>query len=211
VMASIERTSPLGAWTERLARASTKPAAFAIRELPFMSQVNLRGNADDAAFIGGVRSAAGLELPPRANTYSVGAQGAALWLGPDEWLIVGPPDRGEELARSLRKSLDGMRKSVTDVSAARTVLEISGADARLVLSKGCSLDMHASAFTAPQCAQTLLAKARVVIQCVDATPRFRIFVLDSFAAYLAEWLTDAAGESAATRAAGLEDIASRLA
>jgi len=210
VMASIERTSPLGSWAERLARASVEPAAFAIRELPFMSQVNLRGNSPDVAFASRVHGAIGVQLPATANTYNTGARGAALWLGPDEWLIVDAPDRGDEIAQSLRNSLAGMRKSVTDVSAARTVIEISGADARVVLSKGCSLDMHASAFAPPQCTQTLLAKARVLIQCVEAT-RFRLFVPDSFAAYLAEWLIDAAAESAATRAAGFEDIASRLA
>ena len=210
MMASIERTSPLGSWTERLARASVKPAAFAIRELPFMSQVNLRGNSADGAFTSGVRGAIGLDVPTKANTYNTGARCAALWLGPDEWLIVDAPERGDEIAQSLRNALAGMRKSVTDVSAARTVVEISGADARVVLSKGCSLDMHASAFAPPQCAQTLLAKTSVVIQCVGAD-RFRLFARDSFAAYLAEWLIDAAAESAATRAAGLEDIASRLA
>jgi len=210
-MASIERTSPLDTWAERLGRASANPAAFSIRALAFMSQVNLRGNAADAGFATAARGALGFDLPLAANTCSTAASRAALWLGPDEWLIVDVPDRGDAIAQSLRGALAGMRKSVTDVSAARCVIEISGADARLVLAKGCPLDMHAGAFAPPQCAQTLLAKARVIIQCMDATPRFRLFVPDSFAAYLAEWLTDAAAECAATRGAGLEDIASRLA
>jgi sarcosine oxidase subunit gamma len=211
VMAPTERQGALAAWSERFARASSTPAAFAIRELPFTTQVNLRGNAADPAFATAVHSATGCDVPVAANTYTRQGDRAALWLGPDEWLVVDRPDHGDDIAASLRSALSGTRKSVTDVSAARTVIEISGADARVVLAKGCPLDVHAGAFAPPQCAQTLLAKARVLIQCTEATPTYRLFVLGSFAAYLAEWLTDAAAECAATRTAGMEDIAGRLA
>src|SRR4051812_23882755 len=113
-MASTERLGPLAAWDARFTRASATPQAFAIRELAFTTQVNLRGNAADAAFARAVRGAIGCELPLAANTYSAGADGTAIWLGPDEWLLVGRPDRADELAASLRAALAGMRKSVTD-------------------------------------------------------------------------------------------------
>jgi sarcosine oxidase subunit gamma len=210
VTASTERSSPLAAWGERFAQASAAPATFRIRERPFTTQVNLRG-ASSAAFSGAVRAALGCEPPAAANTYTAGASGCAVWLGPDEWLLVDGPDRGDEIAAALRGALAGTRHSVTDVSAARTVIEIAGADARLVLAKGCPLDLHASEFAPPRTAQTLLAKSRVLIQCVDASPEFRLFVAASFADYLAAWLLDAAAECAAARAAGIADVAARLA
>ena len=68
-----------------------------------------------------------------------------------------------------------------------------------MLAKGCPLDLHGSAFAPPQCAQTLLAKAQIILQCADARPTFRLFVRISFAPYVAEWLLDAAAELAASR------------
>ncbi|MGE5096792.1 MAG: sarcosine oxidase subunit gamma [Betaproteobacteria bacterium] len=211
VTTSIERLSALAAWTERFARASAEPRQFAIRERPFTTQVNLRGNAANPAFISAVRGAVGCEPALAANTFNSAAEAAVIWLGPDEWLVVDGPDRGEAIATHLRKALAGVRHSVTDVSAARTVIEIGGTDARLVLAKGCPLDVHASVFAPPRTAQTLLAKARVLIQCTDAAPVFRLFVLGSFADYLAAWLTDAAAECAASRGVGIDHVTARLA
>ncbi|MEI6723358.1 MAG: sarcosine oxidase subunit gamma family protein, partial [Betaproteobacteria bacterium] len=76
--------------------------------------------------------------------------------------------------------------------------------------KGCPLDLHASAFTAPQCAQSLLAKAQMILQCLDSRPTFRIFVRISFAPYVVEWLTDAAAELAASRNIDTARIATRM-
>jgi len=211
VTASTERRSPLAAWSDRFAAASQSPFAFSIHELAFTTQVNLRGDASNPAFAEGVRRVVGCDLPAEANTFRAGSAGALVWLGPDEWLVVDRPDRGDEIAASLRQALAGLRHSVTDVSAARTVIEIAGADARLVLAKGCPIDVHASVFGPPRTAQTVLAKARVLIQCCDAAPKLRLFVAGSFAAYLAEWLIDAAAECAASRALDGERIAARLA
>ena len=85
------------------------------------------------------------------------------------------------------------------------------AHARVVLAKGCPLDLHGSAFKPPQSAQTLLAKSQVILQCVDARPVFRLFVRLSFANYIAEWLLDAAAELAASRTIDTQRISNRLA
>jgi sarcosine oxidase subunit gamma len=184
---------------------------LSIRELAFTTQVNLRGDASNPGFAAGVRQVIGCDLPREANTFCVGSGGALIWLGPDEWLVVDSANRADDIAGSLRRVLAGMRHSVTDVSAARTVIEIAGADARLVLAKGCPLDVHASVFAPPRTAQTVLAKTRVLIQCCDAAPKFRLFVAASFAAYLAEWLADAAAECAASRTLDSDRVAARLA
>jgi sarcosine oxidase subunit gamma len=196
-MASTDRASPLAGWSSRFAAASAVPGQFAIRELPFQSQINLRVHADSSgAKIGSVLDC---ELPLAANTWSAGGEYSALWLGPDEWLVVGPDGHNEAMSADLRMALDGVHHSVTDLSANRTIIEISGTDARVVLAKGCPLDLHGRAFRPPQCAQTLLAKSQMILQCTDAQPVFRVFVRISFAPYLAEWLLDAAAELAASR------------
>jgi sarcosine oxidase subunit gamma len=178
------RISPLADWAARFAEASTDPVRFSIRELPFVAQIGLRGEGH----------ALGTALPLQANTWTDGPDGQVLWLGPDEWLVVGEDARREELLQIPR---------AVDTSASRAVIEIQGADARGILAKGCTLDLRSASFHAPQCAQTLLAKAQVLLQAVDdERPAFRLFVRNSFAHYLAEWLLDAAAETRASHRLG---------
>ena len=118
-----------------------------------------------------------------------------LWLGPDEWLLVGPEGSADRIQAALVEAIDAEHGSVVDVSDHRTIVEVRGPVSRELLAKGCGLDLHRRSFTAGQCAQTLLARAGVVLVCRDAEqPSFWIFVRASFARYLADWLADAAAE-----------------
>jgi sarcosine oxidase subunit gamma len=85
--------------------------------------------------------------------------------------------------------------SVTDVSAQRTTLLVGGPRARDLLAHGCSLDLHPRAFGPGRSAQTMLARAQVVLVARDE-PRagFWVLVRSSFAGYLTDWLLDAAVE-----------------
>jgi sarcosine oxidase subunit gamma len=147
-------------------------------ELPFLAQLGVRTDAP------------GTSLPTEPNTVAGDSTRAALWLGPDEWLVVGPPGSEPELEAELRP-LGG---SVVDVSANRTTLEIRGPRARELLEFGCPIDLHPRVFGPGRCAQTLLARANVLIWFVsdDPEPVYRMFIRPSFAAYLAAWLADAA-------------------
>ena len=116
-----------------------------------------------------------------------------IWMGPDEWLVVGRND-SQALRQDLEDTLEGEHASVIDVSAQRTVIEVAGADARDVLLKGCTLDLHPRAFGVGACAQTLLARTQIVLLARSDEPAFWMFVRASFAEYLAEWLLDASAE-----------------
>ena len=165
-----------------------------ISELPFLGHVNLRGDPGDGGFTSAAAGVLGFGLPTEPDT--TGGKGGllALWLGPDEWLVVTPPDAQTSLAQSLATALDGIHASVTDVTGGQTVITLSGPKARDVLAKGCPLDLHPSVFRPGDCAQTLLAKANVTIRCVDDAPSFELIVRRSFADYAALWLHDAALE-----------------
>lgn len=207
--ASTDRASPLAGWSARFASASAEPADFSIREVPFSAQLNLR--VDAGAFGARTHSVLGCDLPMAANTWAAGDDCSVLWLGPDEWLVVARDGRNDALCGALRTALAGTHHSVTDVSANRTIVEIAGAYARPALAKGCPLDLHGSAFKPPQCAQTLIAKSQMILQCTDASPVFRLYVRISFAPYVAEWLLDAAAELSASRGIDTGRIATRLA
>jgi sarcosine oxidase subunit gamma len=204
------RASPLAQWGTRLTAASVAVDHFTIQELAFRTQVNLRGDPGESAFVQAVASATGLALPLEPNTSAASELREAIWLGPDEWLITAPDGEHRSLPAALREVLNGLHHSVVDQSANRTIIEIAGSEARVVLAKGCTLDLHASTFSPPRCAQTLLAKSQVLVQCV-AGDVFRLFVRNSFADYLAEWLVDAAAECAAARVLDTGRVAARLA
>jgi sarcosine oxidase subunit gamma len=66
-----------------------------------------------------------------------------------------------------------------------------------VLAQATSLDLRPRAFGPGRCAQTGLARVPVILQQIDPTPRFRIFVRASFAPYVAGWLQSTIAELAA--------------
>ena len=59
-----------------------------------------------------------------------------------------------------------------------------------LLSKGCSLDLDATSWGIGSCAQTLLARAQVILH--ERAETTGILVRLSFADYLVDWLLDAA-------------------
>jgi sarcosine oxidase, subunit gamma len=109
------------------------------------------------------------------------AAGGLLWLGP-EWYLLVDDDPVDAAAGAV------------DVSAQRTVLELSGPSATAVLAHGCSIDLRPRAFGPGSCAQTMLAKAQVVLHQTGPEPTYRILVRASFADYLVRWLLDAMTE-----------------
>jgi sarcosine oxidase subunit gamma len=102
-----------------------------------------------------------------------------LWLGPDEWLVLGGAEADFPAAAAA-----------VDVSANRVAFELSGADAVDVLAQGCSLDLDR--VEPGDCAQTLLAAAQVILHRLERD-RWLILARPSFADYLRAWLNDANG------------------
>lgn len=191
------RRSPLHDHGEALARGSvTGPRGVSLREIPHLAQVTLRGDPGDAAFIAAARAALGFDLPLTPNTVAEAGELSALWLGPDEWLLVGEPDSENDLAARLNAALTGLHASVVDVTANRTVLELSGPSAREVLEKASGLDFRPRAFQVGQCAQTNVARTVAILQLLAPDLVWRIYVRNSFAIYLADWLLDAMAEYA---------------
>jgi sarcosine oxidase subunit gamma len=194
VIAEAVRRSALAGYAERFsALAAATGGELSIRELPFVSQVNLRADPKDAGLMERLAEALGFALPVVPNTVASRDNGRALWLGPDEWLVVGPDGQRTALEQALRAGLNGTFASIVDVSANRTVLEIRGPKARELLAHGVPIDLDARSFGPGSCAQTLLAKVQVIIERRDETA-FHVYAWTSFATYVGDWLLDAAAE-----------------
>jgi sarcosine oxidase subunit gamma len=184
------RVSPLAHLAGTFAAASGEGVGIA--EVPFPAQVGVRLHADPGA-PSAVEAALGFPLPPAPNTTASDTHRTALWLGPDEWLVVGPPDTEAALAAELEEALRDGLGSVVDLSANRTAIELRGPAARDVLAKGCALDLHPRSFAPGRCAQTLVARTQAILEARHDTT-YRLLVRPSFAAYLAAWLLDAMAE-----------------
>ena len=176
--------SPLAHRLDDLASAGVRTGGGVIVEhVPFLTQIDVRL---EAAFV----AQAPYPLPTTPNTAWEEGSLAALWLAPDEWLVLGPPGAGPEIVDELAAALHGLHRSIVDVSANRVALELSGPRAKEILSKGCSLDLHPRSWQPGMCAQTMLARAQVILH--ERSETTGILVRPSFGDYLVDWLIDAA-------------------
>lgn len=136
-----------------------------------------------------------LELRGPTGRPAVGPDEHVWPLGPGWWLVDGKPDAAPALesprAAAWRAAL-GPGAGVVDVSCHRTTFALSGPDALLVLSHGCSIDLER--VPVGQGVQGVLAHAQVVLGRVGQDD-WRIHPRASFARHLAAWLVDAAAES----------------
>lgn len=178
------RHSPL----EEVLPWSLPDGAVSLTELRFARQIGVRLRPPIPAYIGG------LPLPLQPNRVAVMRALRMLWLGPDEWLIIAFEDATPDLFSWITHAVAGRRAEVTDLSASRIVIEISGTRARTLLEKGCGLDLHPRAFAPGCCAQTLFAGLPVILDQISAGPTYRLFLRRSAARWLCDWLIDAADE-----------------
>lgn len=149
--------------------------------------LNLRGSVTDSAFKDAVRDAVGVDLPEVANTVK-GEAIRVFWLGPDEWLLTATSAKADTCAVSLGDALCDQHAAINNMSGGLLTYRLSGSNARQLLAKGCSLDLHAERFGPDCCAQTGLAKATVLLSAPAREDGFEIVVRRSFADYLWQWL-----------------------
>jgi sarcosine oxidase subunit gamma len=172
-----------------LPAGGTRGRDVALTERGHVAQVSLRVASGSAA-ADAVETVIGGRLPAPGTFSAVPLE--VLWLGPDEFLVVGAAGTEGDIEASLRSALAGHLGAVCDLSANRTVLELEGPRAREVLAAVCALDLHPRVFPPGSCAGTLLAGAQVILQAVGGEgTTYRLLVRPSFAAHVADWLLDA--------------------
>ncbi|MGH8290164.1 MAG: sarcosine oxidase subunit gamma [Steroidobacteraceae bacterium] len=162
-----------------------------LRQLPAASRHVLRGGSQ-------VMSAAAdaLSLPPSETPCRAvrGGSRAALWLGPDERLLIGPADGAGQTAGLLRQALAGMAHSLVEVSHALAAFAVSGSRAAQALNAGCPLDLDPASFPLEMCTRTVFAKAQIVLWRTDPEV-FHVETARSFAPYVTKLLALVARES----------------
>jgi sarcosine oxidase subunit gamma len=171
-----------------LRRLPVVTATAALRPLQPMARYILRG---DARVISAAGAAFGIEIRQETCRASQHGDRAALWLGPDEYLLLAPEAEANELARSLGHALQAEPHSLVDVSHRQSALEISGPQSADILNSGCPLDLDPEAFPVGMCTRTVFAKSEVVLWRT-ASDVFHIEIWRSFIDYVAGLLNEAA-------------------
>jgi sarcosine oxidase subunit gamma len=169
-----------------LRRVPTVSETAALHPLPPTARFILRGTA--VVTLAG--AALGLVIDQTPCRASQAGVRAALWLGPDEYLLLAADAEARALALALEQALDGAPHSLVDVSHRQTGLEVSGPQAADILNSGCPLALDLAAFPVGMCSRTALAKAEIVLWRT-APEVFRIEVWRSFTDYVARFLDEA--------------------
>src|SRR5699024_579493 len=159
------RVSPAAHLAEDMAAASAAGGREVdLCELPFAVQLGLRAQPDTASGKA-LEDVFGVPLPRRVGQVTGDEAGLhMLWLGPDEFRAADVSRRqqpGETLIAAA--SLDGLPGQAVDLSANRTILQLSGSKAREVLEKSCRADLHPRAFGVGTAIVTALGPVPVII------------------------------------------------
>ena len=164
-------------------------ASAAAAACGFATRFVLRGGADVA---GPIAQAFGVAPPLLPLQARVSGARAALWMSPDEWLLLDEacePDLGGR----LEAALSARPHALIDISHRHCALEISGDGAARLLNAGVNLDLDLTAFPVDMVVRTLLAKADIVLWR-RAQKRFRVEAARSFGPYVAAILSQAASD-----------------
>ena len=159
-----------------------------IAELAPTARFIVRGDGEAAAALG---AAFGVAFPREACRAATSGARSALWLGPDEWLLIAPDGEAE----TLTQVLSGQLASVVEVSDRQVAIGVTGAKAAEALNAFNALDLHIDAFPVGMCTRTLFGKAEIVLWRT-AADAFRVEVWRSFAQYVLACLAEAVREYA---------------
>ena len=148
-----------------------------------------------ATMIDTVAERLGIALPIEACRSAEAAGLSALWLGPDEWLLLAP-DAPDDWVASVQARLGDALCSLVDVSHRQVALEVKdgAVDAETLLASGCALDLSLRGFPVGMCTRTMYDKAEIVLWR-RAPDRFHIEVWRSFARYVEGLLRIAEAEA----------------
>jgi len=155
--------------------------------LPSRAKFVLRCRPDSLAAAG---RAFALTLPVTACRAAVSGSRAALWLGPDEWLLLAAPEDAAALVEQFSVALAGASHSLVDVSHRGAAIAMTGAHAATLINHGCALDLAHAAFPAGMCTRTLFEKAEVILWRREEHT-YHVEIERSFAPYVWRMLIEA--------------------
>ncbi len=162
-----------------------------MREITTRGMIDLRGLASDRKFMAAAKETLGFDLPKAPRSSAGFGDVKALWLSPDQWLILCPRERAPALAAELQNALATFHALAVDVSDMRTIIRLEGPHGREVLLKGCSLDLMGDGYEAGTARRVRFAEIAALLHVAEDNI-IDLYVFRSYAHYAWDFLLKAA-------------------
>ncbi|RUV68092.1 sarcosine oxidase subunit gamma family protein [Mesorhizobium sp. M5C.F.Cr.IN.023.01.1.1] len=157
--------------------------------LPPAERISLR--APDAS-VAALSKALGVTLPQKPKTSAAKAGRTALWLGPDEWLVIDEVGK-DPLADCAEVTV---LHSAVGISHRNVAISVTGPAAAVTINSGCPQDLSLDAFPVGAASRSILGKVEIVL-LRTASDAFRVECWRSFSDYVFTFLSEAARDAAA--------------
>ncbi|QPC90950.1 sarcosine oxidase subunit gamma [Mesorhizobium sp. INR15] len=171
-----------------LAGRNTSATAAKVEVLPPAERMSLRA---PEASLAALSKALGVILPKAPKTSASKAGRTALWLGPDEWLVIDEAG-GDPLADCAKVTA---LHSAVGVSHRNIAIAVTGEGAAATVNSGCPQDLSLDAFPVGACSRTILGKVEIVL-LRTAADAFRVECWRSFSDYVFTFLSEGSRDAA---------------
>ena len=172
-----------------------KYSGLTISEISPLLKLNLRGKSRD--FLTTIGQNINIILPIEANTSASSENYTAIWLSPDEWMVVSnnidsKDNNDYEIEKLLFNKISKTNLgSVTDVTDQLVMINLSGEKIFDLLSTGSPFNFNDFRSKKGSSTQTLLTQIDVIIHH-NQINSVNLFVRRSFSEHLMSWINDSA-------------------
>ena len=166
-----------------------------IKEIKPVMKLIIRGKTKD--FITTIGKNLNMLLPIEANTSTSGESLTALWLSPDEWMlisneIVSENSNNYEVEDNLINNVSKVNLgAVTDVSDQFVMINIKGSKVFDLFATGSPFNFNVFKNKKGSVVQTILSHIDVIIHLTEIN-NVNLLVRRSFSEHLHSWLNDSA-------------------
>ena len=166
-----------------------------MKEIKPIMKLIIRGKTKD--FITAIGKNLNMILPTEANTSTSSEALTALWLSPDEWMLISNKTISEDtntyevednLINNISKANLG---AVTDVSDQFVMINIKGSKVFDLLATGSPFNFNEFKNKEGSVVQTILSHIDVIIHLTEIS-NVNLLVRRSFSEHLHSWLNDSA-------------------
>ncbi|MBZ9874010.1 sarcosine oxidase subunit gamma [Mesorhizobium sp. BR1-1-9] len=181
--------SPAAERRPALAGRAISAAGAKVEVLAPAERISLRA---PEASLAALSKALGVILPKKPKTSVSKGGRTALWLGPDEWMII--DEAGKDPLADCAK-ISALHSAV-GISHRNVAISVAGPAAAAAINSGCPQDLSLEAFPVGAASRTILGKAEIVL-LRTAQDAFRVECWRSFSDYVFTFLSEGARDAAA--------------
>jgi sarcosine oxidase, subunit gamma len=172
-------------------RSEPTNLSISMREIAGRGMIDLRGLSTDKKFLKAVKVVLGFDLPKAPRTASAWGDMKALWLSVDQWLLLCPSDKTNDLLAQFNVALKGVHSLAVNVSDMRAIIRLEGEHARTTVMKGTSIDLTHDDYPPGTVRRMKFAEVGALLHIIEEDV-IEVYVFRSYADYAWEFLLKAA-------------------